>query len=198
MNVHINKKLPVAGGMGGGSSNAGRLLRLLSDTYPNKVSEKNLSKIALQIGADVPFFLNPLPSLARGLGEKLEILPGEKIPLLLITLNFPVSAAWAYKNRNRPFNSSGLNAAEIKKMWLEKKFSQLVFNDLGFPVIQKFPLVGLALKDLKSNGAKEAAVSGSGPTVFGIFESEQQVMHCRKKLLQAGYPKANLITAAAG
>ncbi|MCH2204972.1 MAG: 4-(cytidine 5'-diphospho)-2-C-methyl-D-erythritol kinase [Lentisphaerales bacterium] len=81
--IHISKKLPVAGGMGGGSSNAAITLKLLNEKYDLPLTLEELAEIALSIGADVPYFLNPVPSLAQGIGEALETLQAlHKVPLL--------------------------------------------------------------------------------------------------------------------
>ncbi|MCM8525961.1 MAG: 4-(cytidine 5'-diphospho)-2-C-methyl-D-erythritol kinase [Lentisphaeraceae bacterium] len=197
--INIDKKLPVAGGMGGGSSNAGRLLHLLSTVYPDKVSDKKLKEIALSIGADVPFFLNPVPSIASGVGEDLEALKAKKkIPILLISFSFPISAAWAYQNRKLPFNSSGITKKALIENWQNGDISKIIYNDLGFAVENKFPIIQDALEDLKKSGAINAIVSGSGPTVFGVFEHEDARNRALNELIDAGYPKENLIAALAG
>ena len=197
--ITIDKKLPVAGGMGGGSSNAGRLLSLLQLSYPNKVSENKLAEMALKIGADVPFFLNPVPSLACGVGEVLSPLPVKnKLPILLITFSFPISAAWAYKNRTGSFNSSGLCREDVISSWESRNIEPLIYNDLGITVRKKFPIISNAIEDLKNFGAVNAIVSGSGPTVFGVFKDEATRDRALEELKNAGYPKENLITAFAG
>ena len=197
--INIEKNLPVAGGMGGGSSNAGRLLSLLQLVYPDKITENKLQEIALKIGADVPFFLNPVPSIATGVGENLKKLKAvNKIPLLLISFPFPISAAWAYKNRTLPFGSSGINENKLQEKWESADLKEIIYNDLGFAVEEKFPIIGAALEDLKKAGALNAIVSGSGPTVFAVFENEQERDQAIKKLIQEGYPKQNLIGVSAG
>ena len=195
--IEIDKKLPVAGGMGGGSSNAGRLLSLLQLKYPDKITETQLHDTALKIGADVPFFLNPVPSIASGVGEKLKpVKSSKKLPILLITFSFPISAAWAYQNRKNPFNSSGINNAQLLGKWESGDITNIIYNDLGFAVEEKFPIIKGALEDLKNAGAINAIVSGSGPTVFGVFENENSRGYALNKLLDLGYPNKNLITAS--
>ncbi len=197
--IDIDKKLPVAGGMGGGSSNAGRLLSLLQLKYPHKIDEPKLKELALQIGADVPFFLNPVPSIATGVGENLKSLQtSHEIPILLISFAFPISAAWAYQNRTLPFGNSKLNAVDLEHYWQTKDLSKIIYNDLGFAVEKKFPIIDCAISDLKKAGALNAIVSGSGPTVFGVFEDESSRDLALRKLIKEEYPKANLIAASAG
>lgn len=197
--INIDKQLPIAGGMGGGSSNAGRLLTLLDSIYPNIVSKQQLEKIALSIGADVPFFLNPVPSIASGVGENLQTLKSEKkLPILLITFEFPISAAWAYQNRKLPFESSQIDLNDLRKSWESGNTERIIYNDLGFAVESKFPIIKGALNDLKEAGAINAIVSGSGPTVFGVFNNEEDRTSAIKSLIELGYPKENLIAAFSG
>ena len=197
--ITIEKNLPVAGGMGGGSSNAGSLLKLLSERFPGKVSSDHLKKIALKIGADVPFFLNPLPSIASGVGEELERTALRRdIHSLLITFPFPVAASWAYVNRNQGFSRSQINKEKLEKLWQEGELSSLVYNDLSFALRGKFPILQQAKDDLLSCGALGAEVSGSGPTVFAIFETEEKRDRCRGTLLAQGYSADQLIAVSAG
>lgn len=197
--IVIDKKLPVAGGMGGGSSNAGRLLSLLQLNYSGKVSDQQLQEAALSIGADVPFFLNPLPSIASGVGEKLKPLSSlRKIPVLLISFSFPISAAWAYQNRKLPFANSKITAETLEKCWENNELGKIIYNDLGFAVQHKFPIIDGAVKDLKKAGAVNAIVSGSGPTVFGVFDDENSRDIALEKMLSEGYPKDTLTAASAG
>ncbi|MCM8530722.1 MAG: 4-(cytidine 5'-diphospho)-2-C-methyl-D-erythritol kinase [Lentisphaeraceae bacterium] len=198
--ITIDKKLPVAGGMGGGSSNAATVLSLLNSQSESPLSSEVLSKIALSIGADVPYFLNPVPSLAEGIGEKLiELKPNHKIPLLLIGFDFPIPAVWAYKNRLLPFHQSKKSFNEVMTSWNEEKINleACVYNDLAFAARKKFPILQLACDDLKELGGY-AEVSGSGPTVFAAFDSEEARDKAYEGLIGKSYPAENIYKATAG
>ncbi|MCM8538210.1 MAG: 4-(cytidine 5'-diphospho)-2-C-methyl-D-erythritol kinase [Lentisphaeraceae bacterium] len=198
--ITIVKKLPVAGGMGGGSSNAATVLRLLNSQSENPLSSKELSEIALSIGADVPYFLNPVPSLAEGVGEKLiELKPNHKIPLLLVGFDFPIPAVWAYKNRLLPFHQSNKSFDELMNLWNDKKLNleTSVYNDLAFAARKKFPILQLACDDLSELGG-HAEVSGSGPTVFATFDSESARDKAYEGLIAKSYPAVNIFKATAG
>jgi 4-diphosphocytidyl-2-C-methyl-D-erythritol kinase len=197
--IHIEKKLPVAGGMGGGSSNAGTVLNLLNKHFSNKVSKQRLAEIALSIGADVPFFLNPVPSLAAGVGESLKVLATkEKIPMLIVTFDFPISAAWAYKNRALSFASSNISEEILIQKWNDSKFFEITYNDLGVAIRKKFPLLELTCGDLLEFGAKSAEISGSGPSIFALFESDADRDSCIQKMLDNEVPAKNLFACYAG
>ncbi|NQZ56719.1 MAG: hypothetical protein HRT88_04520, partial [Lentisphaeraceae bacterium] len=201
-NIHIDHTLPVAGGMGGGSSDAGAVLRILQDLHPGKVSAEHLAQIALQIGADVPFFLDPTTSLADGVGEELQSLETEReIPLLLMTFNFPVSAAWAYINRHSSFARSNISNQQLQAIWRDgssAEIATLVYNDLAFALRQKFPILERGRNDLLNYGASAAEVSGSGPTLFAIFINNEARDICRQKLISQGYSAEKLIATSAG
>lgn len=198
--ISLEKNLPVAGGMGGGSSNAGRLLTLLNQLYPNKISSNKLQQLALQIGADVPFFLNPQAALATGVGEELQNLTPlkEKLSILLVTYQFPISAAYAYKNRSPQFNTSGLSKSDILEKWQKGAIESLIYNDLGIAIQKKFPLIDETLNDLKKYGAVNAIISGSGPTTFGVFLDQTSCQLAKLELIKNGYPEKNLLCVNAG
>jgi len=177
-NIHIVKNIPVAAGMGGGSSNAATVLNILNRHF-NKLNASDLSELALGLGADVPFFLNPHLSSATGVGEKLVPVSFdyEKIPMVIVAPHFPVSAAWAYKH------CSVADDAEAKGQMTEildavrsadlNEVAKLMRNDLAIPLYGKFPILSIIKQQILDTGALCAEVTGSGPTLFGIFESEQ-------------------------
>ena len=179
--IVIKKNIPVAAGMGGGSSDAAAILRILNDKY-QKLSPEELAAIALQCGADVPFFLSPRPALASGLGEIFEY-PEQnnfpEIPLLLINPGFPVSAAWAYKNLS-PDNIGELPPEHEQEVLeaLEKsdleKLSELIHNDLAIACYKKFPILEILRAELLESGAATAEITGSGPTLFALFENNEK------------------------
>lgn len=178
LSMDIVKEIPVAAGMGGGSSNAATVLNALNDTY-NAMSDEELAECALQLGADVPFFLNPTLSTASGVGEKL--IPVEfdyqPLPLVIVAPHFPVSAAWAYKHCSVSEDSSAgdmIEMLEAVKAGDLRKVASLVRNDLAIPLYKKFPFLSILKDDLLEAGALCAEVTGSGPTMFAIASNENE------------------------
>ena len=171
----LEKKIPVAAGMGGGSSDAGTLLRFLSEQFPG-CPEEELRSIACSLGADIPFFLSPCDAVARGIGEKLEARgPLPVPPMLAVFPNFPVSAAWAYRHLRAmtPRAQAEQELEELIEALRQKDFSKaasLCANDLEEPLFDKFPLLQELRKNLLEQGALCVHVSGSGPTLFALFE----------------------------
>lgn len=201
--ITILKNIPVAAGMGGGSSDAAATLLILNEKY-KKLDENRLAAIALCCGADVPFFLSPRPAFATGIGDVFEY-PKQKfpkIPLLLINPGFPISAAWAYKNLS-PDNigkvptgyeqefSDALQKADLKKL------SSLIHNDLALACYKKFPIVRILKAELLAAGAVAAEITGSGPTLFALcesFEKRDEIASSFKK----DYPQMTIMKASFG
>lgn len=172
----IVKQIPVAAGMGGGSSNAAAVLRLLQRRF-GALSEPVLAEAALQLGADVPFFLHGRTAVATGVGEIFrypEHCDGCPGALLLVNPRFPVSAKWAYTHlapERIGADDSGKLALLLEGLRDNdvEKVAAGVHNDLSAALFDKFPLLRLLRRVLRENGALAAEVTGSGPTLFGLF-----------------------------
>ena len=167
--IRIEKHLPVAGGMGGGSSDAGAVLRLLQ-AAEGKLTSEQLARVALEIGSDVPFFLNPVSSVGRGRGELLTPvdLPFD-LPLLLVPGCFPVSAGWAFRHWSPDGKNSG--PEELIDRLQTRDFSaagDLLRNDLEPAVLRKFPLLSMIADEFRRTGGAPL-MSGSGPTMFALY-----------------------------
>lgn len=168
--LRLEKTIPVAAGLGGGSSDAAGTLLALNDYYHGPLSAGRLAGIAGGLGADVPFFLRRGPCVARGIGDLLE--PLNSWPALWYIIVMPphsVSTEWAYRNFKLELTSNStediLNL--LKKQPLE--ISRLLENDLETVTASHFPVIPTIKKALIEAGALGALMSGSGPSVFGVF-----------------------------
>jgi len=176
--VRLFKRIPVGGGLGGGSSDAAAALLEIND-LEHLATPQELHGIAASLGADVPFFLNPVMSVGTGIGDILT--PVEKPPalhLLGIYPGFASPVAWAYANWKRP-------AGMTPPAWpldANTDWTTALWNDLGFAVAEKYPGIQEALQALREMGAKNAIVSGSGSSVFGIFETEEEYLAAKTVL----------------
>jgi len=174
--IHINleKHSPSGAGLGGGSSDAGGVLVALNSLFQNAVPHRELEKLALRLGADVPFFLHAKPALATGIGEKLEFAGDTPdYPLLLIKPPVSVPTAWVYQNL-----SLTKGGAKIKLNSLSAhpwQIQELIQNDLESVTVPRYPVIADLKQWLLGQGAMAASMSGSGPTVFGIFKTRQAV-----------------------
>ena len=168
--ITLQKAIPVGGGMGGGSSDAGAALLEVNDLM-RLATPQELHDIAAELGADVPLFLNPVPSLATGIGDILT--PMDDFPelqLLAIYPGFASPVAWAYKNWKRPADAAPMPFP----LAVNTNWADYLWNDLGFAVEEKYPPIHDAIVALKNHGARNAIVSGSGSSVFGIFDSAEE------------------------
>jgi 4-diphosphocytidyl-2-C-methyl-D-erythritol kinase len=170
VNIILNKKIPIGGGLGGGSSNAASILNGLIKLINLNISEKELIHIALQIGSDVPFFLDPKPKFAEGKGEVLKEIDFKiNLPVLVINPGIYVSTPWAYSKILSKKPEINLDSIIEKRF---KNFSELkgiVTNDFEKIVFEEFPEIGILKNDLYRHGAEFALMTGSGSTLFGIF-----------------------------
>jgi 4-diphosphocytidyl-2-C-methyl-D-erythritol kinase len=181
--MKIDKKIPVAAGLGGGSSNAATVLKTLNDYYANPFSLEQLQKIGLAIGADVPFFILSKPAIARGIGERLSVYTGLlNYKVILIYPDIKVSTAQVYKNLNL-----GLTNCKKKPKYPIFKnrnfdFRSNLYNDLEAIAASWHPEILEVKNALVQNGADGVLMSGSGPTVFGLYKSTDQACRVVEKL----------------
>ncbi len=168
--IGLEKKIPVAAGLGGGSSNAASVLLGLNRYYGRPLPQDKLMSIGLLIGADVPFFIFRKPAIVSGIGEKLENYEGLKpFQILLVCPKFAVSTKEIYKNLNLELTKCN---KKLKNVFLKKKIFDIkkhLCNDLKNVAASICPDVNKAKEALLSYGATGALMSGSGPAVFGIF-----------------------------
>ena len=199
--INIAKNIPVAAGMGGGSSDAAAVLKLLNDNYNNPLSDKELSEAALELGADVPFFLAPKPSLMTGIGEIAEPLEFAvpELNILLLAPQFPVSAAEGYKLMPPEKISSmdeNLRLDILRSLQNNdpEKLGKLIFNDLEAGVFNKYPVLEMLSAEIKANGALSVTMTGSGPTLFALF-GDRKTMQTAQQTLQQTHNNFKVFTA---
>jgi 4-diphosphocytidyl-2-C-methyl-D-erythritol kinase len=179
--IHLQKNLPLAGGIGGGSANAAVTLSALNELFGRPLSPEKLHELAAALGSDVPFFLHDRPALATGRGEKVRLL--DNFPalrgkaVLLIHPGFGISTPWSYQNLARfpaALNGKTGRAEELVSRlqtgdW--KAAAGGFYNSLEAPAFDKFPVLQLCQEFLRGHGALAALMSGSGSTTFAIVGS---------------------------
>ena len=176
--IHIAKNIPIGAGLGGGSSNAATVLKMLNAFWQLGLSQLQLEKYAIKLGADVPFFIGCKSAFLEGVGEKITpVTLGIELPILLINPNMHVSTKEVFQKGFSKFTPSiGANA----------NMSELIFtghNDLCANACE----IALEIKNIieflkKQSGIKVARMSGAGSTCFGIFESIEDVYKARKAI----------------
>jgi 4-diphosphocytidyl-2-C-methyl-D-erythritol kinase len=174
--VELRKKIPAGGGLGGGSSNAAVALVGLARLWEIETERQTLAEIGAGLGADVPFFLTGGTALGTGRGTDIHPLPD--IPqkyLLLVTPGVHVSTAEAYKSLNAPALTKALSPANLTVSRVQAEISgslqAVVENDFERVVYRLYPEIERARSSLVAAGARGAWLSGSGASVFALFDS---------------------------
>ena len=174
LEIVIDKKIPVGGGLGGGSSDAAAILKSLNGIFDQPFDTRHLERMATMLGADVPFFIQAQPVVATGIGEQLRVYPHlPQYHVLLVYPGWGVSTAAVYKKLNL-----GLTKCQKQlKNFLFKnekfKINRHLCNDLERATFSIYPDLENIKKLLIQQGALGAAMSGSGATIFGLFDDKE-------------------------
>ena len=179
--ISIIKNIPVAAGLGGGSSDAASVLTGMNELLQLGLSDQRLMGIGAKLGADVPFFIFKKTALAEGIGESLTVMP--EMPtawVLLVNPGLHVSTAWVYKNLQLT------NRGELAKLpslyGSVMDICSIFANDLESVTIPAFPVIGDIKESMLRHGALGAMMSGSGPTVFGLYQDRETAEQARVAL----------------
>ena len=190
--IILEKNIPVAAGLGGGSSDAAAVITGLNTLLNANLAREQLIDIARPLGADVPFFVQDCSAaMATGIGDCIQqVLPMRELSIVLVNPGFGVSTKWVYENFPLTSNSNTYILARDQKTTKDfhaaaPSLYEELGNDLEVVTINRFPEIGDLKKELKKGGAVTSLMSGSGPTVFGLFVSEEDaqrsIMQLSKK-----------------
>ncbi len=175
--IKLEKNIPVCAGLGGGSSDAAAVLKALNELNSFPIPKSEICKLALKLGADVPFFIGGGTALAEGIGEKLTpLLCPEKKWVAIVKPDIDISTPLAYREIDskptvHPDTKGACRSLEAGDYELMYKYCGNSFEQV---CEDKYPEIGIIKKHMMDYGAEFAMMSGSGPTVFGIFGSEQE------------------------
>ncbi len=172
--IDLEKHIPVGAGLGGGSSDAAAILCMMAAAakLSDEAAVSRLHRIALSLGADVPFFLDPRPSRVTGIGERIAVIAGApRLPIVIAVPPFEVSTAAIFREL-KPAGWSGAAPEEHLESIARGDIStELTVNDLAAVAIARFPEIRRLKGLLEDLGARAAQMSGSGGAVFGVFDS---------------------------
>ena len=173
--IDIEKRIPVGGGLGGGSADAGAVLRALNALSPNPLGPTALQTLAAPLGADVPFLASEsVCALGWGRGERLlELPPPPQREIELLVPDFGVSTAWAYERfaASRPDGQARPSMHRIAELSSWEHLAAVAVNDLEPIVAGHHPEIASSIAALRARGARIALLSGSGSAVFGVFDT---------------------------
>lgn len=198
--ISIEKNIPVAAGMAGGSSNAAAVLVGLNKLWNLGLSENELKDIGLKLGADVPFCITGGSALAEGIGEELTNIKGlpEDLNILVCKPNIFVSTKEVYQSLNmdkvkrRPKNKELIDALQKEDV---KFISENMVNVLEEVTSLKYSEIGQIEDIMIKNKALGSMMSGSGPTVFGLFDNKDCAIKAKEDL-QAKYNQVYLVKSS--
>ena len=183
--IDLKKNIPIAAGLGGGSSDAGAVLRMLATAAEIDDADDlaTIRRIALSLGADVPFFLDPRPSRVNGIGELIAPMPKvPRIPLVVAAPPFEVPTAAIFLALKPEDWSGPAPDTDIDAIARGEISSAITVNDLAATAIAQFPEIRRLKALLEESGARAAQMSGSGGAVFGVFDSLEDAELAAEKL----------------
>ena len=171
--IDLTKRIPVYAGLGGGSSNAAKVLSCINKLYNLRLSSQNLESIGSRLGADVPFFINGGAQLGEGIGDQLTPIKHKFNQKFLIVLpNISIETSWAY-NKIKTTLDKSKNFVNLYDCLKKKEISFENFdNDFEKIIIPAYPEIGNLISIIRENNARLSSLSGTGSTVFGIFDDE--------------------------
>lgn len=193
----IEKRIPIGGGMGGGSSNAATVLKVLNRIWNINFSEKKLQEIGKTLGADVPFFIKGGIQKVTGIGEILNpvSISNTNLNILLIIPDVSVSTLLAYRmiDKNNLSCTSYENEKRLKKLILglrENDYNLItnnIFNKFEVVVFEEYPVLGKIKVDMIKSGADVSFMSGSGSTMVAIYNNRKKLEEGEGFLNRIGY-----------
>ena len=173
--INLKKEIPLGSGLGGGSSNAAVSLCALNELWDVNLSHDELEKLATKLGADVPFFIRGGVQLIEGIGDRLTIQDATLLNGLYFLLVIPsihISTSWAYRTLNKTLQP---DKSPLKFAPLSKPMNWGLFdNDFERVIYETYPEIGKIKKSLQKADALHTGLSGSGSTVFGVFDNLQK------------------------
>lgn len=193
LRIRIRKRIPVGAGLGGGSSDAAAILMGLNRLLKPGLSTRRLKKLATRIGADVPFFLARGSARARGIGERLTVI--RQFPRFWVVILYPgfeVSTAWVFGHYRPTLTKASVNTSITSSLRSCKKIAAMMVNDLETVTMRRYPVIRLLKEELARHGAAGVLMSGSGSSVFALFESKRKAQRAFRRLQKKEGPKAFL------
>lgn len=177
--MHLEKKIPTAAGLGGGSSDAAHTLLALNELFDYPLSQNDLWQIASGLGSDIPFFLKGGAALCEGRGEKVtSIEHSADFCLILVNPSLPLSTKEVYQSLSLSTTSGLTDPGELSRMIIAalqnsdlSQLNKVLINDLENAATKKLPLLKDTLDVLKESGFEKPLVSGSGPTLFALTQN---------------------------
>ena len=198
IDVKLHKHIPVAAGMAGGSTDAAAVLYGMNRIFDLGLSKEDLMTRGVKLGADVPYCIMRGTALAEGIGEKLSALPPMvKCPVLIAKPSISVSTRFVYQNLKLDEQTNHPDIDALMKDIREKDFDGVcahMGNVLESVTIPNYPVIAEIKQQMMRSGAKASMMSGSGPTVFGLFEDGETAKRALREMKRSGLAKQVYLT----
>lgn len=196
LRIRVEKNIPIAAGLAGGSSNGAITLKALNTLWDLNLTVEELMDIGKNLGADIPFCIMGGTAKAQGIGEKLSKLkPFKDKYILLGNPGIGISTAYAYGrlelNGDRIDIESLISNMEIENL---EAVAKNMRNIMEKPIIEDFPIIQEIKNIMMMYGALGALMSGSGPTVFGLFDDKEKLLFAEKKLKERNFKSYSCMT----
>ncbi len=198
VDIHLEKHIPIAAGMAGGSSDAAATLLGLNELFALGVPKERLRQLGVRIGADVPYCIMGGTALAEGIGELLTPLPpAPQCVLLIAKPDIQVSTKYVYEHLDAGNTWQHPDIDGMRRAIENGDLSGVVArlgNVLETVTIEAYPVIDRIKREMVSGGARGSLMSGSGPTVFGIYDSREQAQAVRDNLERQGLARELFVT----
>ena len=188
--ITLDKRIPVAAGLGGGSTDAAAVLAGLNRLWGLRWPRERLEELATGLGMDVPFFLRGGAALGTGRGERLTAISSAVLPLVLVNPRFPVSTAETYGRVTPAMYTDGGRARAMAAALARRgpaRVAASLYNGLALAARPGYPQIAQMEAALTAAGALGAMMSGSGPTVFGVARSWEQARQIRTRVARGAW-----------
>lgn len=196
--ITLQKNIPIAAGMAGGSSDAAVVFHGMNELFGLSMSLSDMKKLGVRIGADVPYCIMGGSALSEGIGEILTPLPAPpKAHLLIVKPDINVSTGFVFKNLQvdtLPFHPDIDGMVRSLKEGDLRGITDRMGNVLETVTMKRYPVIGRIKEEMINQGAENALMSGSGPTVFGIYREEETAKKAERIIEKQGYAKQIFVT----
>lgn len=198
VSVHLEKRIPVAAGMAGGSTDAACTLKAMNQLYDLRLSGEELRELGVKLGADVPYCIMGGTALSEGIGEVLTpIAPMPDCFLLVAKPEISVSTKYVYEQLDSHDIPVHPDVDGMRKAIEEKDIrgmARLLGNVLQTVTIERYPIVEELKQVMLEQGALGSLMSGSGPSTFGIFDDEEKAKVAKARILELGLARQVFVT----
>lgn len=196
--ILLTKRIPIAAGMAGGSTDAAATLHGLNELFELGYSLEELQKIGVELGADIPYCLMGGTALSEGIGEVLTRLPSPpQCSLVVAKPDINVSTKFVYENLHAEkltYHPDIDGMIEAVRTGSLNRVADKLGNVLETVTVKEYPVIDEIKEFMKGEGAENALMSGSGPTVFGIFTNEETAKFAAEQIRQRGLSKQVFVT----